>query len=50
MKTAQIKTENNSLGENILQKKINDANEYFKKIDRNQFEEFRKQRKVLSKV
>jgi hypothetical protein len=50
MKTAQIKTESNPSGEKILQKKINDANEYFKKIDRNQFEEFRKQRKELSKV
>lgn len=50
MKTAQIKTENNSLGEKILQKKINDANEYFKKIDKNNIEEFRKQRKSLSKV
>ncbi len=39
-----------SKGELILQKKIDDADEYFKKIDRNQFEEFIKQRKKLSKV
>ena len=50
MKTAEIKTENNLLGEKILQKKINDANEYFKKSNKNQFEEFRKHRKILSKV
>lgn len=49
MKTSQIKTISNSLGEQILQKKINEANEYFKKNDRNQFEEFRKQRQELSK-
>ena len=46
---AEIKTESNLLGEKILQKKINDANEYFKKSNKNQFEEFRKQRKILSK-
>lgn len=50
MKTSQIKTISNSLGEQLLQKKISEANEYFKKINRNQFEEFRKQRKELSKV
>ena len=50
MKTADIKKGGDSLGEKMLQKKINDANEYFKKIDKNHFEEFRKQRKTLSKV
>ena len=50
MKTAEIKIKGNSLGEKILKKKINDADEYFKKIDRNHFEEFRKQRKALSKI
>ncbi|MEY4540039.1 MAG: hypothetical protein RLZZ306_1796 [Bacteroidota bacterium] len=50
MADKEIHLDKISKGDITLQKKINDANKYFNKIDRNQFEDFRKHRNSLNHI